>query len=387
MPTVGWILEGDRDRYFAAVSRAESPRVGPPRVLCPFCSRGFASIAEMLDHLAGSHRGDRPILLVRGQEPPANIWQRYATGLDADDVLLRNCTEAAVSINGESTRTIKPGNVPELLSTQRDSLIELRLGNLFEKSAVPISARYQMLFQVPDRAMLDAVDSAFQKHLAREHVDFGSVDAFLTDRACGGQASGYCEALGSYVRGLLVKDRPAHAAVSLPFAKYRSLYRTAEEALQPFHRPLPVVIRAIVQFALNNFSTPIFTGFGLLDDAVRTLVPLAGLGDLPSAFSSAGGEERRIDLCPIDDGVSRILDLRRRLAERASWSPAIAEECRQVANAKTLDAPDREKGLVLWANAALKVSVEAAAEPLRLLLGVYPFGTWASSHLERSMDG
>jgi hypothetical protein len=244
-----------------------------------------------------------------------------------------------------------------------------------------------MLFQIADRAMLNAVDRAFQKHLAREKVDFGSVDAFLNDRACGGQARGYSDALGSYVRGLLVKDRPAHASVSLAFAQYRSLYGAAEEALQPFHRPLPVVIRAIVQFALNNFSAPIVTGFGPLDDAVRTLLPLAGFGKLPSTFSSECAKDRRIELCPVDDGVSRILDLHRRLTERVSWSPALAEECRQVANASTLDAPDREKGSALWANAALRVSMAAAAEPLRLLSGVYPFGTWARLHLERLTDG
>lgn len=58
-----------------------------------------------------------------------------------------------------------------------------------------------------------------------------------------------------------------------------------------------------------------------------------------------------------------------------------------MANSGALDVPDREKALALWAEAALRASPDAAAEPLGLLSATYPFGTWAAAERERMMDG
>lgn len=175
-------------------------------------------------------------------------------------------------------------------------------------------------------------------------------------------------------------------AVTLPFARYRDLYIAALDGLDPYRRPLASLVCAVVRFALNSFGNPAVTGFAPLDGASQSLATLAGCPSAVAAMVPAAGG-LKVGVCPLDDGVSRVLDLWRRLRERSSWSPALEEECRQVAHAGALDAPDREKALALWAEAALRASPDAAAEPLRLLSATYPFGNWASAERDRMTDG
>lgn len=85
MPTVGWIQEDAWERYLAALPQAEPMPPGPPRVRCPFCAADFAAVEEMLSHLGERHRGERPVLLLRGAEPPARDQLRVGTALRASE--------------------------------------------------------------------------------------------------------------------------------------------------------------------------------------------------------------------------------------------------------------------------------------------------------------
>lgn len=162
-------------------------------------------------------------------------------------------------------------DVPAALARLRDALVDLQLVHRFDEEAQPIATAYRVRFQVPNNCALDAVDRAFQRHLAVDAPDFGAIDFFLGDRACTGVARPYAEALASYVRGVLVKDRPMAAAVTLPFARYRDLYVVALDGLEPYRRPLADLVCAAVRFALNNFGSPATTGFAPLDGAYRSL--------------------------------------------------------------------------------------------------------------------
>jgi hypothetical protein len=123
-----------------------------------------------------------------------------------------------------------------------------------------------------------------------------------------------------------------------------------------------------------------------LDGAFASLAAVAGKGSAgPKKAIDLNENGPRIDICPLDDGVSRVLNLWQRLRDRSHWTPSLEEECRQAAGAITLDAPDREKVLALWAEAAIRASADAA-EPLSLLSATYPFSTWASALRERDNE-
>lgn len=326
------------------------------------------------------------MLLLRGVEPPARDQLRVGTILHASEVVLQNCSAATVALDGADFESVEVRDVPRILASQRDTLVDVQLQHHFDRAAQPIIATYRIRFQIPGKLALDAVDRAFRRTLAVDSLDFGALDAFLNDHACAGVARPYADALASYVRGVLVKDRPLAAQVTLPFARYRDLYVAALDGLQPFRRPLADLVSAIVRFALNSFERSTPTGFLPLDGASQSLAVLAGMSSIAGRPSPFEGRGTTIGVCPLDDGVSRVLDLWRRLRERQAWSPALEEECRQVASSSLLDALDREKALALWAEAALRASPQAAAEPLGLLSATYPFGTWASAERERMID-
>ncbi len=385
MPTLGWVQEDALERYLDTLPHVEPEPPGPPRVRCPFCIADFGDVAGMLSHLSTQHRVERPVLFLRGTEPPAHCQLRVGTMLRASEVFVRNCTAARLSIDGGLAEPIAVTDIPAALARHRDALVDLELIHRLADAVQPIPAVYRLRFQIPDKRALDRVDRAFLRHLAIEAPDFGTVDAFLGDRACAGVARPYGEALASYVRGVLVKDRPIGSAVTLPFARYRDLYVEALDVLESYRRPIADLVCAVVRFALNSFGAPAATGFAPLDGASRSLAALAdGVPVVGGPLHLAGG--RMVGVCPLDDGVSRVLNLWRRLQERPAWSPVLEEECRQVAQSWALDAPDREKALALWAEAVLRASPEAAAEPLALLSATYPFGTWASAERKRMVD-
>ena len=390
--TLGWILEDAWDAYLEAQPTAEPPPPEPTRIRCPFCTASFSLARELTAHLGDKHRGERPILLLRGLEPAQLQHHRIGTSLRRADVILQNCSAATVSVNAGPQQTLTPAELPKLLSSQTDALIDMQLSNQFDPAAQPIPAAYRILFSIPEKRSLDAVDRAFHKHLAHDSLDFLAVDWFLNDRACTGLARAYAGALADYVRGLLTKDRPHHVQVTMPFAHYRTLYKLTLDGLQPYRRPLPDLVCAVIRFAQNTFTTPSITGFVPLDGAVRSL---AGCiledcrmsEDRPSKTEppQTAEEQAHVDICPLDDGVSRVLDLWARLQERRHWTQTLEDECRQASSAATLDAPDKEKVLALWAVAALRASADAT-EPLSRLAPTYSFGPWASSEREKRAE-
>lgn len=387
MATVGWIHEGDWDRYFGSLPTPEFPPLPPPRVSCPFCAEDFTDDGAMLSHLADRHRGDRPVLLLRGKEPPLEAQHQVDTEIADKEVMLRNCTSARLALNGMPAAPVPMAKIPAMLADKRDALVALELANHFEAAAQPITTGYQLVFRIADSPALDGVDRAFRRRCAVEALDFGAVDDFLAEPACQGVAGAYAEALAAYVRGVLVKDRPDSAGVTLPFARYADLYAQSCRGLQRHRRPLANLVCGIVRFALNDFSgPPAWTGLSELDAVFADLATLAGNppAAVPLAMATGGAQ---VAVCALDDGVTRILGLWRRLRERPAWSPALAEECRQAAGSDVLDADDRTKALAVWAQAALRSGPDTAAEPLARLSATYPFDTWASRERERMANG
>lgn len=381
--TLGWILEDSWERYLDAQPDADLPPPGPPRVRCPFCVTNFGAIPEMLDHLQDRHRGERPVLLLRGREPSGGSGAQIRTFIGASDAILQNCSEARLGLDGAAPERVSSGTLQKLLGHQRDAVVDIELINRYDQVAQPIRTSYRLIVRIPDKRALDAVDRAFKRHLATDSLDFGSVDAFLNDRSCGGVARDYAASLAAYVRGRLVKDRPMNASPTLPYARYRDLYGEALAGLDPFRRPLSDLICSVIRFSLNIFSVPFSTGYAPLDGTFATLEHLAGYGSAPhTPVLEVPAAARTIEVCPLDDGVSRVLALWQRLRDRPQWTPSIEEECRQAAGAQALDAPDKQKILALWAVAALRASADAS-EPLSLLSATHPFGAWASSERDK----
>ncbi len=383
MPTTAWIAEA-AEKALEWVRPIRVPPPGPPQKFCPFCSFQTGNPRELFAHLSSAHVGDRPVLLIDGRE--AGRSEEVYAALEADKIHVSNCTGIAVRVDGAVASAKTIADLAPLLVGQRGSRVEIDLENRFHTLAAPLHQTYVLDFFIPGKAELDQVDRQFSRHLASERLDFSAVVRFLESCPPGRPARRYAESLADYARGVLIKDRPAHVVVSVPYAEYRVLYQKAQSVLRHFKRPLPRLVCGAVHFALNDFGTGgVVTGFTPLDATATVLANLAA-GDgwaRPGQWPSSGADGQA--RCPIDDGISRVIALAGRLAGARKWTAVLEEECRQAAEAEALDVSDRHKVLALWAGTALRLEIDAAAqEPLAQLSASHPFDRWATKERERS---
>lgn len=232
--SAGWHSEGDRDGW-VSLRREDDltrfleateglPVLGlpvPPRHHCPFCAETFENRHALSEHLASIHRGERPVLIIGGREPDQTSTIRQP--LQAAQIAVENCSAARVRLNSALQPEMPPKAVPKLLSEQTDAVIDLVLINRFDEVAAPVQQPYRLILRIPDKASLDAADRAFIEHLATGMPQMAQVAAFLRDPLCQGAVSDYAEALGSYVRGLLVKTKRPILASRCPQPK-RTIY-------------------------------------------------------------------------------------------------------------------------------------------------------------------
>jgi len=359
----------------------EPPRLGPRRFACPFChGLDFASERGLQGHLAACHVGAEPRLILAGRV--ADTCTTVRQPCPAGSLQLTGCTDVELRVNGGPWRQVRAEEVGDLLTFGRDADIDLRLLNAFEQSAVPISRTYEIRLRIPDRSELHLVDEAFVEHLARDDVSMDRVARFLETAPASRPGREYAEALAAYVRGVLVKDRAPGDRISLPVDEYRSLYGAAYEALRAYDRPLARMICGVVAFSRNAFHGAVYpTLIPPLDELASRLA--AVLGDRLDTPRTRGGTEGKVPICPIDQGLERVLKLASRLDEAGRWGTTLEEECRQAAAALTLDTADRIKVYVVWALAALRLGDrEAATEPLAEIAQTEPFADWAVQQLE-----
>ena len=301
------------------------------------------------------------------------------------EIDIKNCSVSYIRVNGSARREISPINVRRLLSRETDAVIDLELANCFDDVAIPVEQSYRLILRIPDKASLDEVDRAFIEYLACSEPHMRQVDGFLRDSRCQGVVSNYADALGSYVRGVLVRDQAIGTGVTLPPNESDDLYGTALDGLGSFPSPLAMVVSAIVRFVENDFSAvERRTGFRRLDRCNTILAQLVGrdIGTVASAPGTA--PKALVSLCPVDQATDRVLDLADRLDRQRHWGPTLLEDCQQAAGAMTLTVHDRLKIHALWASTGLRLGGrDAALEPLRQLAATYPFGNWATDQLDR----
>lgn len=355
----------------------------PPRHYCPFCNASFTDRYLLSDHLSTRHTGSRPVLVIAGIEP--NQISTFRQTLRPEQIAVENCTAVRVRFNGVIQEKVPPQSVAALLSRQNDADVCLDLFNRFDEMTAPITQSYNIGIRIPPKESLDAVDRAFIRHLANSAPQMSHVAAFLKESCCHGVARDYADALGSYVRGLLVKDQAVNTGVTLTPDEVDELYGYALVVLKEFQRPLSVVVCGLIRFAFNDFTAvgnP--TGFRRLDWCNSVLGPLAGRSVHPVGGNLGYGSDfKSTRLCPLDQAIDRVLDLSERLRRQTRWGPTLLEDCRQAAHARTLGARDRVKILALWAAEAVRLRANMAAlEPLRQLRATYPFGAWASEQLD-----
>lgn len=384
MPTVGWIREGDLERFFAATSSIPDPAPAKaPRHYCPFCHATFETNRQLGQHLVSDHIGGRPFVTFGGREPPSEEVVR--THLSPSEVAFFNTTTVKISFD-KSIYIDSPNEaVAEALASASEQRIWLRLENIFETNAAPIRTEYGFDFKIYRADQLAVIDKLFVERLSRPDPTVPDVDGFLRDARRVG-ADEYADALADYVLAVLIKDGDTRAGIRPGERDYRRKYNSALRVLKHFDRPLARLLSALIRFSSNDFNTIARTAFLSLDFANARLAPLTGKnGEVSQQASAIEGEEilARADVCPVDNGSDAVMRRADQLAALKRWSADIEDEIRSAVQLASLDPLDRVKIFALWADTTIQLQrPEAAVEPLRMLVGNDCFGAWAEGKLQ-----
>lgn len=380
MPTYGWVREDGLEAFYEGTERISDPGPPPaPAFHCPFCADIFADRHDLQAHVSAKHKVERPVLLIRGQEPPRRTTVR--TQLARSDICVENATRVIVALNGGSPETIAPNTLSFNLASLSDAELVIALENNATKKSTPVVSKYHLSIRASTAPQLKSVEQAFREIIIQGEMTRASIGSFLADPRTKGVAEEYSNALAEYSLGVLLKEQPETELLTTPFARYREAYGSSLQKLADYDRPMANLIANLIRFAMNDFSGwSIRTGYWELDLANSILhnpesVAIEDFGDVPSA---------RTPICPVDHGIGQILSLTARLFNQNRWSPVLAEECRALTSSDLLDATDQQKALAIWAAAAWRLGPkESAVEPLRRIAATYPFNNWAEPFLER----
>lgn len=378
--TVGWILEGDRERFLA--TRDPTPAPTLPSFRCPFCKDSFPHTEQLNSHVQLRHVVSRPFILISGSEPGAEDVIR--PGSIAPSVETFNCTELAAGFDGGPIRLVPLETLARWLAEIRRATLQLRLANRGDGLTQPVVQEYRLRVLAPDEASLAKVDQLFLEELGAEGVGLEKVGLFY-EATRDGAAAEYAEALADYVRAVLLKDGDPRSGVSTRLHHYPEIQNRALNVLQWFDRPLAKLLCALMRFGLNDFSRwGEATGFVHLDHAYAVLGPLAQEAEsrFEGAISKLEGQSAEVFVCPVDVGTDMVTRLAGQTTELPRWGSAAEEQFSALAERANIDSYDRAKIRVLWAAAALRLRAAMSAQrALRLLDGDPTFGAWASAKL------
>lgn len=379
MPTYGWVREDGLEAFYEGTERFRD--LGPPSApafRCPFCSNFYETKHDLQNHVSAEHKVERPILMIRGKEPPHRTTVRMR--LTQPDIYVENATRISLVLNGALQECFAPEHLSSHLASYANCEVRLCLTNDTEKNTTPVVSEYELSIRAATVEQLRDVERAFHEIIMKSEMSRASIGLFLDDQRTKGVAAEYATALAEYSLGVLLKERPDTEPLTTPFARYREAYGSSLQKLADFDRPMAYLISNLIRFAMNDFSAwNVRTGYWELDLANYVLhdpemEDIDGLGDIPEA---------RTPICPVDHGIGQILALTERMTRQDRWSPILDEECRSATSTNVLDATDRQKALAIWAASAWRLEAkESAIEPLRQIAATYPFSNWAEPFLE-----
>ena len=384
MPTVGWILESDIDRYLS--SQLSTPDPGPPlppRHYCPFCHASFDNDEELRGHLATKHKANRPYLLIREQEPSREDVIR--SELRPDEIQMFNVTSIGISHSGDANYESLPvEQLSKSFSKISSGRIWLRLENRFDESAREVVEKYDLSFRIYNQQQLASVDQKFIELLARPDPRIADVDEFLRSTAVD-DASEYSSALGDYVLGVLNKDNDPASGMRAGRHDYRRKLNSSLRVLKGFDRPLARLVSALIRFSSNDFSCCYPTGLAFLDLANRQLLKTTKYSNSIANFSVQADEnygKKTVSVVPLDNGSDTVMRWSQLLSQMPRWTAEVEESLQAQVELPSSDPLDRAKLSVLWATASCRLGkFDAAIAPLQRLVNNDCFGEWAEARL------
>ncbi len=361
MPTVGWILEGSVERFWEA--RARPSRAAAPVFVCKNCGRPFAGHNELMQHLAAAHPLPVPTLFIKGQPLLREVVLRFP--FSAGDVAVLQCSEAAISIDGQPSHIVRPHELAAQLAKVRDAVINVELFNDRVQDGTRTRSEYNIRLRQADSGVLNRIDDCFLRILAVDEITHVAIAEFDATLPTSSPEREYGAALGDYAIGILLKEGRAAPQAPVDFAEYAAKMKGALEVLRQFDRPVALAVCSTIRFNLNDFHEYGLDGAGEVVVAQSLFRSLIGLGTAAEALQPAAMGRLRKPVCPVDYVTHLLLATACALA---SGSPLLhgAERSLLEALERSVIQSDYDlaKSYLLRAEALIRQDRMSDAEPL-----------------------
>jgi hypothetical protein len=373
MPTVGWIIERDTDR-FERGRRAEPESA----VLygCPYCELKFATTGERRRHIGHAHSLDAPVLLLRGQR--ANYESTIRLPLTSAEIAIENTSECHVQDESGKWTRFSEARLRETLVEKRFGICSIRLTNRRHADESQASCMHNLRFVVPSQDDMDFIDHLFVKTLTNVPLNHTYIDDFRQNLPTGDAALAYAGALADYAQGVMFKDRHVMPCSHLGFSEFASKMQSALSVLDSINRPVPQAVCSCIALNLNNFAPlAIHPIAPKLWQALYFFESFLLEGPTSKHKKQKSGNTKPI--CPIDEVTDKILDA---VADLIAGRK-VSQEVYGLVNAGDLSEQDIVKLRVLCSYDSLQAhDSKTARKFLGLLRFDRSFGTWATERMQ-----
>lgn len=306
--TIGWIYEGDWDRWYETVGGADySIDTGPISATCSICQEKFADQGSLARHYSLSHPLERPVLLIDGRERTQN--DLITTRIRPEYVTALGCTKVRLSIDGRPSEPIAPERIGAYLAPLQLAHARIELVNHRLTDDARTETRYELSIRVPAAEKLRKIDESFVRSLAHDSLSLGAVRRFCEDLGPLNAEGEYVDGLAAYVKGVLTKDQSRDSGITLPFATYADHFRQSVRVLAMYSTPVARLITRVIQLNLNELTAnQPATGAPALDKAYDLFLWLGG-GQPKTSETGRRPVLQTNPACPTDHTTERLLQI------------------------------------------------------------------------------
>lgn len=385
MPTFGWRLEDDVERFWEG--RPNLPRIDTSEFLlaCSRCEMKFSSREELRHHFHLAHPLESSTIYVDGK--PLLRESIIRLPIAENEVDLLQCSHTEVQMDGGTWQYLSLPQFRAQFCLQTNSTWNVRLVHERFEDGSRTTQEYNVRFRIPGTAELNQVDEHFIRTLVHEEVTRFHLEQFVSGLPTNAPEREYGSALGDYALGIILKERRTASYASIEFAEFASKMRSAHETLCLFQRPVALAVSSAIRFNLNNFynygaAAESEMDFGL--EFFRNITGVDTNGEIIDSVLPALQKLAIHKVCPVDRVTHRLLSACIRLTFDDKLFEDDLNDLKQLfSGSDPLSEQDRAKVHVICAEGYLRLARPAdALQHLHSIQFDPSFKDWAQRHLE-----
>ncbi|KPL91982.1 hypothetical protein [Herpetosiphon geysericola] len=299
MPTLGWRLEDDVERFWENHIVAKDDHKVPHQFACPTCGRLFNTSREREAHINLEHPLQLPKLIIHDKEITSKKIITRPISFNAIEIL--NTSSCQIQYNNRLLKDISIQELKSIFSKERDCVIIITLIN--KPNAIQ---KYFIEFKIMNDDILNEIDKIFIDKLAIDQLNHDYIHYFMEESNFDSKYLDYKNALANYALGIVMKDNPKNRRSSFNFGDFDEKMRSSLNILKKYNRTIPNIIANAIRLNLNIFNAKMKTNLLELEIALE----MFRKKEINTFHSTCPRSQANVSLniCPIDTLTKLVID-------------------------------------------------------------------------------